>query len=70
MGQNLLTGTRVAEINFAVIIAVLGLVLFALLIGNMQVSLAVASLLMCCKSQDLIIICKNKLTVCYYDSIP
>lgn len=36
MGQNLLTGTRVAEINFAMIIAVLGLVLFALLIGNMQ----------------------------------
>ncbi|KAH1136907.1 hypothetical protein GLYMA_10G053900v4 [Glycine max] len=36
VGQNLLTGTRVAEINFAVIIAVLGLVLFALLIGNMQ----------------------------------
>ncbi|KAG4959518.1 hypothetical protein JHK87_036151 [Glycine soja] len=36
VGQNLLTGTRVAEINFAMIIAVLGLVLFALLIGNMQ----------------------------------
>ncbi|KAK7279339.1 hypothetical protein RJT34_24388 [Clitoria ternatea] len=36
LGQNLLTSTRVAEINFAVIIAILGLVLFALLIGNMQ----------------------------------
>lgn len=68
MGQNLLTGTRVAEINFAMIIAVLGLVLFALLIGNMQVSLAVTSLLMCYKSRDLIIICKSKLIVCWYDS--
>ncbi|KAK7345560.1 hypothetical protein VNO77_16165 [Canavalia gladiata] len=36
VGQNLLTSTRVAEINFAVIVAILGLVLFALLIGNMQ----------------------------------
>ncbi|XP_061368769.1 protein CNGC15a-like isoform X2 [Gastrolobium bilobum] len=35
-GQNLLTSTHVAEINFAVIVAILGLVLFALLIGNMQ----------------------------------
>ncbi|KAJ1387711.1 RmlC-like jelly roll fold [Sesbania bispinosa] len=36
VGQNLLTSTHVAEINFAVIVAILGLVLFALLIGNMQ----------------------------------
>ncbi|XP_028776047.1 protein CNGC15a-like [Neltuma alba] len=36
LGQNLLTSTNVGEINFAVIIAILGLVLFALLIGNMQ----------------------------------
>ncbi|XP_050891813.1 protein CNGC15a isoform X3 [Lathyrus oleraceus] len=35
-GQNLLTSTHVPEINFAVIVAILGLVLFALLIGNMQ----------------------------------
>ncbi|KAI4300281.1 hypothetical protein L6164_033678 [Bauhinia variegata] len=36
LGQNLFTSTHIAEINFAVIIAILGLVLFALLIGNMQ----------------------------------
>ncbi|KAI9122313.1 hypothetical protein K1719_007002 [Acacia pycnantha] len=36
LGQNLLTSPDVAEINFAVIIAILGLVLFAQLIGNMQ----------------------------------
>ncbi|XP_015891945.2 protein CNGC15b [Ziziphus jujuba] len=36
LGQNLLTSTYVGEINFAIIIAVLGLVLFGLLIGNMQ----------------------------------
>ncbi|KAK7267680.1 hypothetical protein RIF29_20358 [Crotalaria pallida] len=36
LGQNLSTSTRVAEIIFAVIVAILGLVLFALLIGNMQ----------------------------------
>ncbi|XP_057422696.1 protein CNGC15a-like [Lotus japonicus] len=36
VGQNLITSTHVAEINFAVIVAILGLVLFALLIGNMQ----------------------------------
>ncbi|KAE9619705.1 hypothetical protein Lal_00038214 [Lupinus albus] len=35
-GQNLSTSTHVAEIIFAVIVAILGLVLFALLIGNMQ----------------------------------
>ncbi|XP_028775185.1 protein CNGC15a [Neltuma alba] len=39
LGQNLLTSTHVAEINFAVIIAILGLVLFAQLIGNMQMYL-------------------------------
>ncbi|KAL3653018.1 Protein CNGC15c [Castilleja foliolosa] len=36
LGQNLATSTYVGEITFAIIIAVLGLVLFALLIGNMQ----------------------------------
>ncbi|KAL2557464.1 putative cyclic nucleotide-gated ion channel 15 [Forsythia ovata] len=36
LGQNLLTSTYVGEISFAIIIATLGLVLFALLIGNMQ----------------------------------
>lgn len=38
LGQNLSTSMCVGEINFAIIIAILGLVLFALLIGNMQVS--------------------------------
>lgn len=38
IGQNLITSTYVGEISFAIIIAILGLVLFALLIGNMQVS--------------------------------
>ncbi|XP_009788225.1 protein CNGC15b-like isoform X1 [Nicotiana tabacum] len=36
LGQNLATSTYVGEIGFAIIIATLGLVLFALLIGNMQ----------------------------------
>ncbi|KAA8550379.1 hypothetical protein F0562_002063 [Nyssa sinensis] len=36
LGQSLLTSTNVGEISFAIIIATLGLVLFALLIGNMQ----------------------------------
>ncbi|CAI0452959.1 unnamed protein product [Linum tenue] len=36
LGQNLSTSTYVGEIAFAIIIATLGLVLFALLIGNMQ----------------------------------
>ncbi|KAL6276135.1 hypothetical protein ACE6H2_019736 [Prunus campanulata] len=36
LGQNLSTSTYVGEIMFAIIIATLGLVLFALLIGNMQ----------------------------------
>ncbi|GLT25686.1 hypothetical protein SLA2020_007990 [Shorea laevis] len=36
LGQNLLTSTYIGEISFAIIIATLGLVLFALLIGNMQ----------------------------------
>lgn len=39
IGQNLMTSTYVGEIDFAIVIAILGLVLFALLIGNMQVSL-------------------------------
>ncbi|XP_054802686.1 protein CNGC15a-like isoform X2 [Prosopis cineraria] len=39
LGQNLLTSADIAEINFAVIIAILGLVLFAQLIGNMQMYL-------------------------------
>ncbi|KAF3443108.1 hypothetical protein FNV43_RR17029 [Rhamnella rubrinervis] len=36
LGQNLFTSTYVGEISFAIIIAILGLVLFGLLIGNMQ----------------------------------
>ncbi|KAG7568339.1 Cyclic nucleotide-binding domain [Arabidopsis thaliana x Arabidopsis arenosa] len=36
LGQNLATSTYAGEILFAIIIATLGLVLFALLIGNMQ----------------------------------
>ncbi|KAH0713798.1 hypothetical protein KY289_009757 [Solanum tuberosum] len=36
LGQNLATSTYIGEIGFAIIIATLGLVLFALLIGNMQ----------------------------------
>ncbi|MCL7047331.1 hypothetical protein MKW94_009967 [Papaver nudicaule] len=36
LGQNLLTSTYVGEICFAIVIAILGLVLFGLLIGNMQ----------------------------------
>ncbi|XP_010253719.1 PREDICTED: protein CNGC15b isoform X2 [Nelumbo nucifera] len=36
LGQSLSTSTYVGEISFAIIIAILGLVLFALLIGNMQ----------------------------------
>lgn len=38
LGQNFSTSTYVGEISFAIVIATLGLVLFALLIGNMQVS--------------------------------
>ncbi|KAK7312578.1 hypothetical protein VNO77_36531 [Canavalia gladiata] len=36
LGQSLLTSTFVGEIMFAIVVATLGLVLFALLIGNMQ----------------------------------
>ncbi|CAO2812988.1 unnamed protein product [Amaranthus hypochondriacus] len=36
LGQGLLASTHVGEIVFAIIVATLGLVLFALLIGNMQ----------------------------------
>ncbi|KAJ8542176.1 hypothetical protein K7X08_017042 [Anisodus acutangulus] len=36
IGQNLLTTTDINEINFSVVLAILGLLLFALLIGNMQ----------------------------------
>ncbi|XP_027775408.1 protein CNGC15b-like [Solanum pennellii] len=36
IGQNLFTTTDINEINFAVVLAILGLLLFALLIGNMQ----------------------------------
>ncbi|KAL5061277.1 hypothetical protein RYX36_032881 [Vicia faba] len=36
LGQNLKTSTYVTEISFAIFIAVFGLVLFSLLIGNMQ----------------------------------
>lgn len=44
LGQNLSTSTFVGEILFAIIIAILGLVLFALLIGNMQRYLQSAAL--------------------------
>lgn len=37
LGQNLKTSTNVAEIAFAIFISIFGLVLFSLLIGNMQV---------------------------------
>lgn len=37
LGQGLLTSTYVGEIMVAIVVATLGLVLFALLIGNMQV---------------------------------
>nr|CAD1843670.1 unnamed protein product [Ananas comosus var. bracteatus] len=36
LGQNLSTSIDIGEISFAIIIAILGLVLFGLLIGNMQ----------------------------------
>ncbi|XP_068664818.1 protein CNGC15b-like [Aristolochia californica] len=36
LGQNLFTSTYIGEISFAIVIAILGLVLFGLLIGNMQ----------------------------------
>lgn len=38
LGQGLLTSTFVGEIMFAIVVATLGLVLFGLLIGNMQVN--------------------------------
>jgi cyclic nucleotide gated channel, plant len=38
LGQNLSTSMFIGEIAFAIVIGVLGLVLFGLLIGNMQVS--------------------------------
>jgi len=38
LGQNLSTSLSIGEITFAIVIGVLGLVLFGLLIGNMQVS--------------------------------
>lgn len=37
-GQNLSTSTFIGETSFSILIAILGLVLFAHLIGNMQVS--------------------------------
>ncbi|CAN4101688.1 unnamed protein product [Withania somnifera] len=39
LGQDLCTSTHIGEISFAIIVATLGLVLFALLIGNMQMYL-------------------------------
>ncbi|XP_068653347.1 protein CNGC15b-like isoform X1 [Aristolochia californica] len=36
LGQSLFTSTYIGEISFAIVIAILGLVLFGLLIGNMQ----------------------------------
>lgn len=38
-GQNLTTSTFIGETSFAILISILGLVLFAHLIGNMQVLL-------------------------------
>jgi Tfp pilus assembly protein PilN len=38
LGQNLSTSLFIGEITFAIVVGVLGLVLFGLLIGNMQVS--------------------------------
>ena len=38
-GQNLTTSTFIGETSFAILIAIMGLVLFAHLIGNMQVFL-------------------------------
>jgi cyclic nucleotide gated channel len=37
LGQNLTTSLFVWEILFCIVVAIIGLVLFALLIGNMQV---------------------------------
>ena len=37
-GQNLSTSTYIGEVTFTIFVAILGLFLFALLIGNMQVS--------------------------------
>ena len=37
LGQNLKTSINVIEIAFAIFIAIVGLVLYSLLIGNMQV---------------------------------
>lgn len=39
LGQNLFTSEYIGEISFAFVIVILGLVLFALLIGNMQMYL-------------------------------
>ncbi|KAK4717931.1 hypothetical protein R3W88_016269 [Solanum pinnatisectum] len=36
LGQDLSTSTHIGEISFAIVVATLGLILFALLIGNMQ----------------------------------
>ena len=38
LGQGLLTSTYPGEVLFSILIAISGLLLFALLIGNMQVS--------------------------------
>lgn len=38
LGQGLLTSTYPGEVMFSIVIAIMGLVLFALLIGNMQVN--------------------------------
>ena len=55
LGQGLLTSTFVGEIMFAIVVATLGLVLFGLLIGNMQVSALKFSLLI---SLELLCICQ------------
>jgi hypothetical protein len=39
LGQGLLTSTYPGEVMFSIVIAIMGLVLFSLLIGNMQVNI-------------------------------
>ncbi|KAF8380074.1 hypothetical protein HHK36_027544 [Tetracentron sinense] len=51
LGQNLETSTYVWEISFAVFISIFGLVLFAFLIGNMQVTKTIS-----CKTSSLFIV--------------
>lgn len=41
LGQGLCTSTYIGEINYAMIVGIVSLILFGLLIGNMQVSLSI-----------------------------